>query len=308
MWSLFGIVWRKWVTDFLTIKTKNMSHEVFYYEKKENDPTRKFGYAIVSPVGVVVSDPTVVCVFHGIGERGSGSRKDLEKLVSWAGWYLDDNNPSFFGAMSKWPFIVVMVQTDGDFAKGEVDFAAKIAVALNPKKLPVMMGISLGGFGMLNNPPSMVPSKMLFIMPGGNGNAGKGFAKWASEKHVECWFIHAKDDRVALPIQSEKIFDEIIELDGIGPLPLLTMYKSGGHNIAGFPLNSFYPWPMVGVRNPVIDGSYVPSASIFEWFCNGDSIDPVPGEDKLLLVQAIFQRPDGSAYARDIYELVKDMF
>lgn len=273
------------------------------YPKISNDPLRKFGYGIAAPKKFNFSSPVhVVIALHGAGE--TEEKRSLEGLMNWAGWYVNNMDPSFFGACCRWPVAFLLVQTTdkSKFSEGEIDFALSRAYAMfNVINEPIVTGLSLGGFGLINWGDPLTNgverlqkfAKAIFVMPGGGDGIGRSFAVNAVKAGLKCLFIHAADDKIAPPALSIRLNKEIKDLGGDSEL---VMYESGGHNIANRPFNAFYPWPMTNATNmKVVKDSYVPVESIYSWAVAGPVV-----QDVLLLTSQVWQRADGSCYTKDL--------
>ena len=108
--------------------------------------TGKFGLVVIRPDDYSTSVKYPLVVFlHGIGEQGSGSDGDLNRLIS-----------GIPAALQKWAddykLIIVAVQSNAAFTLDEPGFAlnwasANLSIKLNQK---LLTGLSWGGGGVMN--------------------------------------------------------------------------------------------------------------------------------------------------------------
>lgn len=269
----------------------------------------KFPLGYAMPADFVEGTPVaVVIVLPGIGEA-IDAPCSIQSCMNRGFFYVDEKNYSFFAAACVWPIVFVVVQSTkaSAFRNGEIQFAVDQA----KKRFNVMrlafFGISQGGFGACQWIDTKEKAAMFdygfFDMPGGNGNVGFKFPSAARDAGLECMFFHAQDDTTALPKQSIMLHEEINILHGKSTLLL---YEKGGHGITTTAMNAWGDNMIIegltysagnlwndGSRK-VVAQSDKPNYSIYDKLFEKPII-----KDKLLMVQGIWQRPDGSVYAKE---------
>lgn len=272
-----------------------MSYVIDLYEKSS---TNLFPYFTCTEVDRGLNERVYgVLVLMGIGEAIPNAT--LKKASEHPMWRTEGDH-SLYTSVERWKIVYVFVQTTvaDAYLKGEIYYGLKILhEKFNLIGKPSVISISLGGFGFLQWADSIERAIEFYmhiaIMPGGNGGIGQKYPSAAVGAGLKNMFLHAKDDKVALPIQSIAMNAAISDQGGESSL---VMYESGGHSITTRPLQAFYPPAMYNNTNKkVVAGSDKPTLSIYEMICS----QPVV-VDKLLLTQQVWQRSDDSVYTKDI--------
>lgn len=265
----------------------------------------------------------VLMFLHGIGKpcQGTGTLKELQALVGWGGFgngfFWLENGES---AVDFYNIIIVLVQTNTGYAKGEIQFLLdKVKKELRPKTKPTLQGASWGGFGAINNINSgaLNPkeiSSIWLLSPGGDGNIGGNFAAKMKGSNVQVYCVHNEKDGEASVKQSQLIYDSMSALGSpVGFVKFKNEWKNESH--------ATWAWVFPGRWHMYIAQPLTPEvkaasnfAELFEF--NVDitfnfyemmkrdlkpaADQPVPVVDKLLMTQQILQRADGSVYAKNI--------
>lgn len=270
------------------------------------------------PIGFVSSkktDPSdkvkVMIVLCGVGEVKE--KCTMNQILDRGFFYQSPKDYSLFAAACVYPMVYVFVQTteSSAYRNGEIDAAEKYAQDNFNVAEFNLITVSLGGYGALQwfvDPVRCsLYKRMVFIMPGGDGNVGIDFPSAAVVAGVETLFLHAQNDTIARPIQSVKMYNKIRALGGKSTL---IMYVDGGkaysgHGIMTRPMDAWLdvqiqgspkPWPMWNTGTYAVTAeSDKPDWSMYNWFFSAPVVN-----DKLIYKQEMYQKADGSIYAKKI--------
>ena len=182
----------------------------------------KLSYKVYLPENYNDASTTfpLVLFLHGVGERGD----DLD-LVETHGL------PKIIKSGERFPFITVAPQcpnqewwSRAEMVKCLVYLVKKITKMYNVDSRRVYVtGLSMGGYGTIalaNERPDLFAAALAVC-------GGADFNNFNSLKNIPLWLLHGSDDDVHPASNSEKIYNE---LKDINPEVRLTIYDGVDHN------------------------------------------------------------------------------
>lgn len=276
--------------------------EFLYFPKSDK---KKFGTFHTIPKGFDMKSPVFgIVVLLGFGDptTGDGSQAALEKMSHWAGIYnaSNPNVPCLLSSVNRKNVVLVFVQTtiQSAYLNGEIQMAFDEVRGYNLKQLPGLLTCSGGGYGSLqwintDERAKMFPNAV-FISPGGNGNVGKQFPALAAAAKMNCQFYHNSTDPIANVKQSQLMNDGIIAAGGNSVFVewdnAMNQQGKPVHDVTT-PLNAYYPWAAWNdTDKKLMPGSYVPTASIYDFLCKGGT--PIPPPIMLLCATTVYHGSD----------------
>ena len=263
---------------------------------------QKFGYIFSQPDDLPKEQPVNVCaVWCGLGEIGSGSAADLDRIQKIGIFGLGGKvaNPTLYTSMSYWPIVYIFVQTTeaSKYRSGEVAFCLEKIKEHWPNCVgkPNFISISLGGWvtEVLNTKDQCANwSRALLMVTGNTGPAANGFPLAAAAAGLEVYFYHALNDTTAPPALSMRQWSEFSAAGGNG---YYVMYNFGAHGISSWPITAFYPgksigaWPMWNAGGQSVSAfSDKPNQSIYELMTTAQALPgPAPAVVKAARVSYI---------------------
>ena len=176
----------------------------------------------------------IVFFLHGVGERGN----NLD-LVETHGI------PKLIKKNKKFPFITVAPQcplfqwwSRPEMTNSLINLVEKVMQTYKADESRVYLtGLSMGGYGSIalaNTRPDLF-SAMISVC------GGADFDNFENLKKLPTWFFHGSEDKVHPAIRSEKIYNQLKDMN---PNIKLTVYDGIGHNSWDITYNNddIYDW------------------------------------------------------------------
>lgn len=239
---------------------------VEYIEYEVPAEGTRVGMIVVRPAVLEEGKKYPLIIFHpGIGERGSGSDLDLDKMK---------NVPvSLETGAKNYGFFLIEVQPASNYEGGETDEAYQWAKDNFPDNIDFtkayITGLSLGGGGCqrylsLNANAHEKFAAAAIMCPGPNQYfvLDKNYPTLANTK-VPMWFFHCIDDTVVTPTQSTLLTESKINQLGGSAQYRITLYIKGGHSWVTYSRNV----PGARAALPIEATRFNnPNVNIYEWF------------------------------------------
>lgn len=176
---------------------------------------KKFGYVLVKPSTMPSGTVPIIIMAHGIGEAGTGSSTDLDKVQNWSGF------KGFQASVDEFKFVLIHLQTNSGYGSGEIQ--AGIAFAKTFSFCDVnrihYFGVSWGGYGFLRNAAvsSTFPANFATITlaaPGAYSSTNIDNNIASSGRPL--WILHGNNDCVVGPGHGITLVNAVNSLGGKG--------------------------------------------------------------------------------------------
>lgn len=225
------------------------------------DAAHKFGVVDIRANDYKAGKPTFVFL-HGIGERGSGSFSDLNRIATWGGIQY------MFQATDVFDFNIVCVQTSSNYQYGEIQYAVEYAIkeqGADPDRIYTVNN-SLGGYGFAQQSgvdpslPKLFAAIIQVVMgPGETTNTALNIAN----SKTPIWFFSSADDLTSgtTVYKTDTLYNRVVRMGGNA---WFTRWVKGGHGVISRVAGSYYKAPN-NWKLSICETGYSISATIF---CN----------------------------------------